>query len=1009
MTDKGNFMNVMTSADKGKRNARAGAKAGDGNEGWTIKTLCRLVVDNRWFSGSMTLLTIYALIGDDIRLGSTKQDADNVFDSLTITCLISFTLEIILQCIGKEDYAGGFFFWLDLLATASLLFDLTVVSEWIATGGGGGGEGNSDMARAGRAGRAGTKAGRIVRVLRLIRLIRILKLYKATVEMRRRKEQMAEQGIEDPMFDGEDDEDDELALKSGGESKVGRRLSDLTTRHVIMMVLAMMFGLQFLRVSVESFSHQSMTTGADRVTAKFARYYKECVKGTPMKEHLADQYKHELHYFLAVHNWFALWGPNPIDFTCPSSWCASDYLQHTVWMALEIGKGVNLNSTQQECLDPMFLKPVDNIHYFREEHGKNSYGMTYGFDTGDLEANFMNRLAKPWVITEKCKQHMAGNGNKPFLPEQLKRMKAIALVDDRADAPISMQSDWISCPSELRYNERRLIVGPRAWDFETELGIGTRFIFIADARPRTKYEALMNVVQTICVIFFLAMGAMAFSRDANILVLQPIERMIARVRQIAKDPLSANKISDDELRREQKMESHSTYVGGSVQGLWQKFKSLSQQKENEPLETALLEKTITKIGGLLALGFGEAGGNIIEQNMKGSTSASLSVIPGRKVDAVFGHCTVGCFTEAIEILQDSVMLFVNQIAEIIHGFVDEFLGAPNRNVGPSFLSVWRVPDDISAAQRDDTRRKLADIALLCFTKIFAATNRSPTLAEYRSHPGLIGHVGNFRVAVSFGLHFGWAIEGSIGSEFKIDASYLSPNVNLVMSVEEATEVYDVPIVMSETFAEATSSKLRGQFRALDHIQFAGTRENFTLYGFDLDILALEVLKPQRSKHTLNRYKKRMNREIRKRRKQQDNYDPAQVVLDDKDIQRLRAKYTNGDPSKPSRFYMSYEMAFWNYDAGEWEEARQMLLQTRSMLGSEDGPSVALLSFMAETDFKCPKEWQGYRKLAVSELAARMKAQRRGNAADLAGTGNSPGRAGGNCGNKRVCGGTKMFK
>lgn len=28
------------------------------------------------------------------------------------------------------------------------------------------------------------------------------------------------------------------------------------------------------------------------------------------------------------------------------------------------------------------------------------------------------------------------------------------------------------------------------------------------------------------------------------------------------------------------------------------------------------------------------------------------------------------------------------------------------------------------------------------------------------------------------MHIGWAIEGAIGSELKIDASYLSPNVNL---------------------------------------------------------------------------------------------------------------------------------------------------------------------------------------------------------------------------------------
>lgn len=39
--------------------------------------------------------------------------------------------------------------------------------------------------------------------------------------------------------------------------------------------------------------------------------------------------------------------------------------------------------------------------------------------------------------------------------------------------------------------------------------------------------------------------------------------------------------------------------------------------------------------------------------------------------------------------------------------------------------------------------------------------------------------------MGFGLHYGWAIEGAIGSEFKIDASYLSPNVNTAAWLEGA--------------------------------------------------------------------------------------------------------------------------------------------------------------------------------------------------------------------------------
>jgi hypothetical protein len=39
-------------------------------------------------------------------------------------------------------------------------------------------------------------------------------------------------------------------------------------------------------------------------------------------------------------------------------------------------------------------------------------------------------------------------------------------------------------------------------------------------------------------------------------------------------------------------------------------------KEAEKFETKILEKTIIKIGSLLALGFGEAGTNIIKKNMQ---------------------------------------------------------------------------------------------------------------------------------------------------------------------------------------------------------------------------------------------------------------------------------------------------------------------------------------------------------------------------------------------------------
>ena len=50
--------------------------------------------------------------------------------------------------------------------------------------------------------------------------------------------------------------------------------------------------------------------------------------------------------------------------------------------------------------------------------------------------------------------------------------------------------------------------------------------------------------------------------------------------------------------------------------------------------------------------------------------------------------------------------------------------------------------------------------------------------------------------MGFGLHIGWAVEGAIGSSFKIDASYLSPNVNMASRLEAATKQFGVYILFS---------------------------------------------------------------------------------------------------------------------------------------------------------------------------------------------------------------------
>lgn len=75
----------------------------------------------------------------------------------------------------------------------------------------------------------------------------------------------------------------------------------------------------------------------------------------------------------------------------------------------------------------------------------------------------------------------------------------------------------------------------------------------------------------------------------------------------------------------------------------------------------------------------------------------------------------------------------------------------------------------------------------------------------------------FEIRMGFGLHFGWAIEGAIGSHFKIDASYLSPNVNMASRLEAATKQFGTPILISGTLRDILSDKCKKHLRLIDRV------------------------------------------------------------------------------------------------------------------------------------------------------------------------------------------------
>ena len=201
-------------------------------------------------------------------------------------------------------------------------------------------------------------------------------------------------------------------------------------------------------------------------------------------------------------------------------------------------------------------------------------------------------------------------------------------------------------------------------------------VAVFDLRRDSKLQALLSICTTIFVVFVLGAGTLILSRVTQEMVITPIEEMMTKVKRISENPLKAQQDEENEQLIIEKYE-----LGGN-----------KKKSKEAPLETVMLEQTLIKIGGLLALGFGEAGSSIIAKNMSGGEDIN-PMLAGQKVICIFGFCDIRNFTDATEELQEGVMLFVNEIGEIVHGIVDKYSGAANKNIGDAFLLVWKFDED----------------------------------------------------------------------------------------------------------------------------------------------------------------------------------------------------------------------------------------------------------------------------------------------------------------------------
>jgi hypothetical protein len=128
----------------------------------------------------------------------------------------------------------SFFFWLDILSTISLIFDIGWISDGLFEAGDAGNA--SKIARAGRASRIGTRAGRIVRIVRLIRLVKLYKhAQQAILEREALNKEKEAREVEDDSRKANTSDHKNINIKEShsSPSKLDRLESKFESKHDI--------------------------------------------------------------------------------------------------------------------------------------------------------------------------------------------------------------------------------------------------------------------------------------------------------------------------------------------------------------------------------------------------------------------------------------------------------------------------------------------------------------------------------------------------------------------------------------------------------------------------------------------------------------------------------------------------------------------------------------------------------------------------------------------------------
>jgi len=264
----------------------------------------------------------------------------------------------------------------------------------------------------------------------------------------------------------------------------------------------------------------------------------------------------------------------------------------------------------------------------------------------------------------------------------------------------------------------------------------------------------------------------------------------------------------------------------------------------------------------------------------------------------------------------------------------------------------------------------ADRAVLGMLKSYANINRDPKLRGWSQDPRLANHSmdagGNntWSASIIFGMDAGWAVEGAVGSEYKVDATYLSPHVNMASRMMTACNQYGVTMLVSEAVQELLSEQAQAKMRNLDRVTVKGSSKVQNIYTYDA-----------RAKGT---YLFLYGVSTEEAERQAKNYSPM-IWNVDADLKGLRQHITEDFEEEFNKGMKAYYDGDWPTAIEHLKYANELMVEAAMDDMDEeienspklveqyrkemaDQPCLYLIDFMKSKGGVAPDDWDGWHPL-----------------------------------------------